>query len=302
MPLTDKVAIVIGATGQLGPAVAKAFAHSGARLVLVSNNHERLALLFNELGFRESRVMTHVANAMDEAAMQDLADAVTVRFGRADILLHLAGGYRGGSLRDTQGDVWEYLLNLNLRTAVNSMRAFLPLLMANNWGRIITISSGITQSPPPNVAAYVTAKAALETMTIAVAQEVKDKNITANVVLIRSLDTPTEAPDSPNGKRVGCDPKTWQPPFCFYAPTRAGQSRARGFLFSEGVDLKMKWRRISSPFHFYANFSSHSSRYPQYLHRVGSSWLRWTFSARRAARISSRIAKNSPRNSSVNSI
>src|SRR5581483_8418820 len=200
MPLTDKVAIVIGATGQLGPAVAKAFAHSGARLVLVSNNHERLALLFNELGFRESRVMTHVANAMDEAAMQDLADAVTVRFGRADILLHLAGGYRGGSLRDTQGDVWEYLLNLNLRTAVNSMRAFLPLLMANNWGRIITISSGITQSPPPNVAAYVTAKAALETMTIAVAQEVKDKNITANVVLIRSLDTPTERARQPERK------------------------------------------------------------------------------------------------------
>ncbi|HZQ08200.1 MAG TPA: SDR family NAD(P)-dependent oxidoreductase [Anaerolineae bacterium] len=200
MPLTDKVAIVIGATGQLGPAVAKAFAHSGARLVLVSTNHERLALLFNELGFRESRVMTHVANAMDEAAMQDLADAVTVRFGRADILLHLAGGYRGGSLRDTQGDIWEYLLNLNLRTAVNSMRAFLPLLTANNWGRIITISSGITQAPPSNVAAYVTAKAALEAMTVAVAQEVKDKNITANVVLIRSLDTPAERARQPERK------------------------------------------------------------------------------------------------------
>ncbi len=200
MPLTDKVAIVIGATGQLGPAVAKAFAHSGARLVLVSTNQERLALLFNELGFRESRVMTHVANAMDEAAMHHLADAVTVRFGRADILLHLAGGYRGGSLRDTPGDVWEYLLNLNLRTAVNSMRAFLPLLTANNWGRIITISSGITQAPPANVAAYVTAKAALETMTVAVAQEVKDKNITANVVLIRSLDTPAERARQPERK------------------------------------------------------------------------------------------------------
>src|SRR5438552_1693725 len=115
MPLTDKVAVIVGATGQLGPATAKAFAHKGAKLVLVGTQEEGLAAMQQELGFRETRVRTHIADARNEAAMQELAAWVTSRFGRADILLHLAGGYRGGALRDTSGDVWDYLLNLNLR-------------------------------------------------------------------------------------------------------------------------------------------------------------------------------------------
>jgi NAD(P)-dependent dehydrogenase (short-subunit alcohol dehydrogenase family) len=200
MPLTDKVAILVGASGQLGPAVAKGFAYAGAKLVLVGTQQEALDSLCNELGFPESRIMTRMADALDEASMQELVDAVAARFGHADILLHVAGGYRGGSLLDTSSEIWDNMLNLNLRTAVNSIRAFLPLMIGNNWGRILTVSSGITQNPPANNAAYVTAKAALETMTLAVAQEVKGKNITANVVLIRSLDTPTERAKQPDKK------------------------------------------------------------------------------------------------------
>lgn len=200
MPLTNKVAVLVGATGQLGPAIAKSFAHAGARLVLVGTQPDALDSLCNELGFPESRVMTHLADALSETSMEELRDAVTARFGHADILLHLAGGYRGGSVLDTSDEIWDHMLNLNLRTAVNSIRTFLPLMMGNNWGRILTISSGVTQAPPANSTAYVTAKAALETMTLAVAQEVKGKNITANVVMIRSLDTPAERARQPEKK------------------------------------------------------------------------------------------------------
>jgi len=202
MPLTDKVAILIGATGHLGPAVARAFAHAGVRLVLVSHQSDDLAALFRELGFRESRVYTHTADALDESAVEELVNTVKQRFGRADILLHVTGGYRGGGLLETTDETWDAMLNINLRTAVTTIRAFLPLLSATGWGRIVTISSGITQSPPASSIAYVTAKAALETMTVAVAQEVKDKGVTANVVLIRALDTPTERAKQPD-KRTG---------------------------------------------------------------------------------------------------
>ena len=198
MALTDKVAVIIGATGQLGHAIAKAFAHEGAKLVLVSGHQEGLDALQKELGFRGTRVMTRVADALDENGMQELADTVLGRFGHADILLHIAGGFRGGSLKDTPPEVWDQMLNVNLRTAVHSIRAFLPLLTMNQWGRIVTVSSGITQTPPANAVAYVSAKAALETMTIAVAQEVKDKGVTANVVLIRALDTPAERAKQPD--------------------------------------------------------------------------------------------------------
>lgn len=198
MALTKKVAVLVGATGQLGPAIARTFANQGARVVLVSPHKEGLDALQKELGFPDTRVLTHVADAMDEGEMQQAAKTVYARFGRADILLHVAGGFRSGSLLDTPGEVWDHVLNMNLRTAVNAIRAFQPLLTTNGWGRILTISSGITQSPPPNVAAYVTAKAALETLTLAVAREVQDKGVTANVVLIRALDTPSERAKQPD--------------------------------------------------------------------------------------------------------
>jgi NAD(P)-dependent dehydrogenase (short-subunit alcohol dehydrogenase family) len=114
------------------------------------------------------------------------------------------------------------VLNLNLRTAVNTIRAFLPYLGQNGWGRIVTISSGITQAPPPNVAAYVTAKAAVETMTLALAQEVKDRNITANVVLIRALDTPAERAKQPDKKTGWVTPEDVAATLLFLCSEEAG--------------------------------------------------------------------------------
>lgn len=200
MPLTNKVAVIVGATGQLGPAIARAFALEGALLVLVAPHKEGLEGLQKELGFRETRVMIHPADASDETAMAEAAQVVREHYGRADILLHVVGGYRKGSLLETPGEIWDHVLTVNLRTAVNAIRAFQPMLTENGWGRILTISSGITQTPPPNVAAYVTAKAALETLTLAVAREVQDKGVTANVVLIRALDTPSERERQPDKK------------------------------------------------------------------------------------------------------
>lgn len=199
MPLTDKVAVIVGATGQLGPAVARAFAHAGAQLALVGAHEGELIELFHGFSFREKKRMAfHAADVMEEASAQELADWVTIKFGHVDILLHLVGGYRAGTLRETTGESWELMMNLNVRTAFNVIRAFLPALTANGWGRILTVSAGVTQAPPAGSAAYVAAKAALEALTLSVAQDVKDSGLTANVVLIRSLDTPAERARQPN--------------------------------------------------------------------------------------------------------
>ncbi len=187
--LTNRIAVIIGATGQLGPAVAHAFADAGARLVLVGTPQTALDTLRIKLGYRESRVITLAADPLSETDINAAAERVREKFERADILLHLVGHFRGGTLAETSDALWDEMLNVNLRSAIFSLRAFLPLLTANEWGRIVTISSGTTQSPPPNAAAYVSAKAALEAMTLSVAQEAKDKGVTANVVLVRALDT-----------------------------------------------------------------------------------------------------------------
>ncbi|MBI4673778.1 MAG: SDR family oxidoreductase [Chloroflexi bacterium] len=222
MPITDRVAVIIGAGGQLGPAVAKAFAHAGAKLVLVGTHADVLANVFKDLGFRESRATMHVADARDPAAMQGLTQVVQTRFGHADILLHLAGGFRAGTVLDTPDAVWDELFDVNLRTALYATRAFLPLLAENGWGRVLTISSGVTQAPPPNLTAYVAAKAALEAMTIAVAQEVKDKHITANVVLIRALDTLAERAKQPDKKTGWVKPEEVAATLLFLCSDEAG--------------------------------------------------------------------------------
>ncbi len=192
MPLTDKIAVITGATGQLGPAVARVFASHGARLALSATSPEELGTLVLELGFPESRVFTSPRDLMDEASAVALADAVIERFGRADILLHLVGGYQNSPLLDLPTEAWEYMINLNLRTGMNLLRAFLPYITANGWGRIVTLSSPLAERPSAQSAAYSAAKAALEALTLATAQEVKDKGATANVVVIKTLDTPEE--------------------------------------------------------------------------------------------------------------
>ncbi len=189
MSLTNKVVVITGATGQLGPIVARAFASAGAKLALVGTNADDLLVLSNELGFPESRVFTIARDLMEEASAKALADSVIEHYGRADILLHLVGGYQSGGLKELETQTWDYMLNLNLRTALNAIRAFLPFLTANGWGRIMTISSVVAERPSANSTAYAVAKAGLETLTLAVAQEVKDKGVTSNVIVIRSLET-----------------------------------------------------------------------------------------------------------------
>lgn len=198
MALTNRVAVIIGATGQLGPAVAKAFANAGARIVLVAPEQDALDALFQEIGYRESRVMLRATDLLDAQALYEAAAEIKTRFERIDIVLHIASAYRGGGLLDTTDEMWEDMLDANLQSVIYAARAFVPHLIENEWGRILTISSGVTQNPPPGSLAYLTAKGALETFTVALANEFKNNHITANVVLLRALDTPAERAKQPN--------------------------------------------------------------------------------------------------------
>jgi NAD(P)-dependent dehydrogenase (short-subunit alcohol dehydrogenase family) len=203
MPVTNKVAVISGATGPLGPPVARALANAGARLALVATSADELTGVATELGFPDTRVFTTARDLMDEASAISLADAVIEHYGRVDILIHLVGGYQSGALTGLELETWEYMLNLNLRAAMNLMRVFLPFVTANGWGRIVTLSSVLAERPTIHSAAYSAAKAALEALTMAAAQEVKDKGATANVIVIRTLDTPEERAKTGEAKMAG---------------------------------------------------------------------------------------------------
>ncbi len=202
MPLTDKIAVITGATGQLGPVVARVFAAHGVRIAVTATSADELSAMVQKLGLPNSRIFSTPRDLMDEASAVALADAVIERYGRADILVHLVNGYQAGALYDLATEAWDYMINLNLRTALNVIRAFLPYMDANNWGRIITLSSPLADKPNAQSAAFSSAKAGLEALTMAVAQEVREKGITANVVVVKTIDTP-EARAAMGGRSPG---------------------------------------------------------------------------------------------------
>ncbi len=190
MPLTDKIAVITGATGQLGPVVARVFAAHGLRVALCATNQDELAGTVNKLGLPNSRIMSVPLDLMNEAAAVSLADAVIARYGRADILVHLVSGYQESAIYGLATEAWDYLLNLNLRTTLNVFRAFLPFMASHNWGRIITTSTPLAEKPNAQSAAYSASKAAMEALTLAMAQEGKDKGITANIIVVKTIDIP----------------------------------------------------------------------------------------------------------------
>ena len=193
MPLDHRVAIITGATGATGSLAARALAGQGASLVLIGTDRLRLDTLASGLGLPPERILALPADMTDSAAVFEAAQTVQARFGRADILLHLVGGWTGGkSLVETLPEELESMLRQHLWTTFYLTRAFLPLLIDNGWGRVIVVSSPTAVDPPARHGAYAIGKAAQETLLLTLAKEVAPHGVTANILQVRSIDAKNE--------------------------------------------------------------------------------------------------------------
>lgn len=204
MPIKDRVVVVTGAAGGLGPTVCREFAAAGAALALAGSKIEPLQELAAALSLPDGRVLAHAANLVDPAAVQGLAEAVRAKFGRVDAVLHLVGGYKAGTpIVDLDPADLTSMLDQHLWTTVHVARAFTPLLRANGWGRLIAISTPLAQAPGAKQAPYAVGKAAQDIFLATLAQELKGTGVTANVVQVRSIET---APPDPAKPRTGSTP------------------------------------------------------------------------------------------------
>jgi 3-oxoacyl-[acyl-carrier protein] reductase len=173
-------ALVTGASGGLGSAIAKALAGQGARLAVSGSNFEKLE------AFRSSLGGDHVAlpcNLSDGTAVDQLVpQAVEALGGKLDILVNNAGVTRDNLLMRMKDEEFEDVIRINLEAAFRLMRAAAKPMMKARFGRIISITSVVGVTGNPGQANYVASKAGLIGMTKSVAQELASRGITVNAI------------------------------------------------------------------------------------------------------------------------
>ena len=178
--LTGMTALVTGASGGLGSAIANALAGQGARLALSGSNAEKLTAFRSQLGGDHVAVP---ANLSDPVAVDALVPAATEALGgKLDILVNNAGVTRDNLLMRMKDEEFEDVIRINLEAAFRLMRAAAKPMMKARFGRIISITSVVGVTGNPGQANYVASKAGLIGMTKSVAQELASRGITVNAV------------------------------------------------------------------------------------------------------------------------
>jgi len=185
--LTGKSALVTGASGGIGAAIARALHGAGADVGLSGTRGEPLQALAGELGCR-----AHVlpCDLSDAAAVEALPKTAIAAMGGLDILVNNAGITRDQLFMRMSDEDWSDVLAINLTSVMRLCRAVVRPMMKARWGRIVNIGSVVGSTGNPGQVNYAAAKAGLEGMTKSIAQEVATRGITANVVAPGFIATP----------------------------------------------------------------------------------------------------------------
>ncbi len=202
--MRDRVVVISGGTGALGQAMVLAFLGAGTRVCVPYVVPAEQAALQARLAPAEAaRVEMKPCDLADEAAVNAYVSDIAARHRRVDVLVNAVGGFAGGDLASTPMAEWNRMMTLNLTTAVVGCRAVLPEMTRARWGRIVNIASRAVIPPQGGFIAYTVSKAAVITLTQALAQEVRAQGVTVNAVLPSTMDTPANRKAMPDADRSG---------------------------------------------------------------------------------------------------
>jgi NAD(P)-dependent dehydrogenase (short-subunit alcohol dehydrogenase family) len=194
--LDGRVVAVAGGAGNVGPTVVGRLAEAGALVCACGRDLESLDALAGEI---EPAIETEVVDLLDPAATRTWASDLVRRHGHVDGLVHLVGGWRGGTpIEDAPLGDWDFLSTLLVRTLQHATQAFVPHLVASGHGRFVVIGAGQALAPTHPNAPYAAAKAAADTWTLAVADRFKGTGSTANIVVVGAILTPAMRAESPD--------------------------------------------------------------------------------------------------------
>lgn len=187
LDLTGKKALVTGATGGLGGAIARRLHAQGATVALSGTRVEALEALARELG---ERVEATPCDLSDRDSVEALVPAAEAKLGGLDILVNNAGVTRDNLFMRLKDEDWDLVLAVNLTAAFRLSRAAVKTMMRRRYGRIISIGSVVGTSGNPGQGNYAASKAGLIGMSKSLAAEVASRNITVNVVSPGFIESP----------------------------------------------------------------------------------------------------------------
>ncbi len=177
--ITGKRALVTGASGGIGSAIAQALHAAGATVALSGTRQAPLDELAGRLG---ERVHVFTCDLSDRDAVEGLPKRAVEAFGGVDILVNNAGITRDNLFMRMSDDEWQDVLNVNLTAAMRLCRGVVRGMMKARWGRIVNISSVVGATGNPGQANYAAAKAGLVGMSKSLANEVASRGITVNCI------------------------------------------------------------------------------------------------------------------------
>ena len=200
--LTGMTALVTGASGGIGSAIAKALTDQGARVALSGTREEALRKVQAEIGGESILLPT---NLSDPAAVDALVPQAVEQLGKLDILVNNAGVTRDNLAMRMKDDEWSDVIRVNLEAAFRLARAAMKPMMRAKHGRIISVTSVVGATGNPGQANYAASKAGLVGMSKAMAQEVASRGITVNCIAPGFISSPmTDAlPDAQKQALLG---------------------------------------------------------------------------------------------------
>lgn len=204
MDFSNRTVMVTGAAGNLGRAVAAAFGSRGASLVLVDLGAEELEAAH---GGGADRLLAP-ADLLAPASVERVVEDAVARFGRIDVLCNIAGGFHMGEpVHETPDRAWDLMLDMNVRTMLNAVRAVVPRMLEAGGGRIVNVGAAAARKGVAGMGAYTASKSAVIRLTEAMSAELRERGVNVNCVLPTIIDTPQNRAAMPKA-----DPARWVAP------------------------------------------------------------------------------------------
>ena len=208
MTFKDKVALIAGGTGGLGRAVSQAFLEQGAKVMVTYRKKQEFDELKKIAGAGASNLVGSDVDVTDQAAVQKLISTIGKENGRLDFLVNSVGAYAGGvKLWETDPDVFDQQLKLNLISGYVLSRAVVPLMLKQQSGAIVSVASKAAVDHAAGAAAYAASKAAAVAMMDSLAAYLKGSRVRVNSILPSIIDTPANRKAIP-----GADFSKWPKP------------------------------------------------------------------------------------------